>query len=323
MPSCLCGVLNRERLTQPVSENPVHIIDTHGAYDLAATFSLLSMGSGDPCLQFDGRHRLKMALWTPAGPVAIDVRQQDANLYVSTSGPGSDWISPHLASLFGVNYDPPEIGEPAHLKRIARNYAGMRLATLPAISSRLIQIVLQQLISFRDACAGWRKLVRKYGTPAPAQADLWLPPSPDVLSRLASYQFIECGILPQHGRRIVSAMRYASRLESTWNAGQAPDASEATCQLLRHIPGIGPWTIGFLRGAGLGDADAVVPGDYGHPKHVANFFTGREDADDAEMVRLLEPYRPHRFYVLTLLIKGASAPPRRGPRRRRLSERLR
>ena len=67
----------------------------------------------------------------------------------------------------------------------------------------------------------------------------------------------------------------------------------------------------------------MVLGDYGHPHQVAHFFTGKDRSDDAEMLRLLEPHRPHRFRVLNLLIMGAPPAPRYGPRRASLRERFR
>ena len=272
------------------------------------------MGGGDPCLRIDAANRLRFAIDSPAGPAAVMLRHEGESVQAEICGDGGEWMLPHLPALLGLDYQPPQIEGPRKLRAIARRYAGMRIPTLPSISLRLVQIVIQQLISYRDACTGWRQLVRRYGEPVPDQADLWFPPAPRVLRRLASSQFIECGVLPQHGRRIVASMRHASKLESLWNGGTSLGSVDRTCDLLRRIHGIGPWTIGFLRGAGLGDADAEVLGDYGHAKQVGHFFRGLKDADDQEMLRLLEPYRPHRFYVLTLLTKGAPVPPRRGPR---------
>ena len=313
----------RIRQTNAMTEKTVRIIDVRGDYNLATTFSLLSMGSGDPCLRIEPPNRLLLGFMTPVGPSAIDVRHDGSQLQAITSGPGSDWVAPHLSALLGVDYRPPTLTGPNKLRRLAARYSGMRIPRLPAISLRLVQVILQQLISYRDACFGWRTLVRRFGTPAPDFPGLWFPPTPAVLTRLASFQFIECGILPQHGRRIAASMQNTARIESTWSAGIAPDAIDRTCARLAAIRGIGPWTVGFLRGAGLGDADAEVLGDYSHPAHVAYFFTGKEESDDQEMLRLLEPYRPNRFYVLALLVNGAPRRPRRGPKRQRLRERFR
>lgn len=188
---------------------------------------------------------------------------------------------------------------------------------------RLVAIVLQQLIAYRDALHGWDRLVRRYGAPVPGNPDLWFPPEPATLAALADYHFVECGVLPRLGRCVIRLARAASRLEATWAAGLPSDALQRTSALLLRQPGVGPWTVGYLRGSALGDADAEVLGDKGNPHQVAYFFTGAERGDDAEMLRPLEPYRPHRYYVLGLLLKSGVRPPRRAPRGRRLRDRLR
>lgn len=290
------------------------------------------MGTADPCLQRDSPTQLRYTLHTPAGPAGVKVHHESEELQVTTFGDGAEWLIPHLPNMFGVNYQPPTIDAPPKLARIAKEYEGMRIVRLPAISTRLVQIILQQLVSFRDACHSWRKLVHKYGKPVPNEPDLYFPPSPDVLNKLVSHQFIECGALPRLGQTVVECMKRAGRIEKLWNAGtdddqEAGDAANRTCELLDKLSGIGPWTVGFLRGAGLGDADAVIPGDYSHPSQVAHFFGASEEqarqADDAKMLELLEPYRPHRFYALSLIIKGSPRLPRRGPKRRSIRERFR
>ncbi len=281
------------------------------------------MGQGDPCLRFDGPNHLRLALNTQDGPVAVTLKHRGDEIQADLVGDGQSWIADHLSELIGLQYPPPRFEVPRRLREIAHRFQGMRIPRLPCISARLVQIILQQLVSFRDACHGWRQLVHRFGQPVPGHEDLWFPPGPDILRRPVSHQFVECGILPQHGRRIVEAMRHSSKIEACWNAGRDPESLECTCELMLRIPGIGEWSIGFLRGAGLGDPDAVVLGDYSHPKHVSYFFTGNTTAEDKEMLRLLEPYRPHRFYVLALLLKGSPPAPRQGTRRRSIRGRFR
>ena len=291
-------------------------------YNAATTLSVLSLGPGDPCFHLDEPANVRLALSCHQGPLTVAVSSKGDDVNVECIGPDAQWLAPLVPDLLGLSFRPPRIDGPPRLRKLAQKFAGMRLPRMPILFSRLTQIVLQQLVSFEDARYSWRMLVRRYGTPISGQEDLIAPPTASVVARLASHEFVECGVLPQHGRRLIGLAREARRIEATWGGGAAADAMERTCQLLARQRGVGPWTIGYLRGAGMGDSDALVLKDYGFPKRVAYFFNGAEEADDDEMVRLLEPYCPHRFYVLLLLLKGAQIPPRRGPRRERLRDRL-
>ena len=167
---------------------------------------------------------------------------------------------------------------------------GLRLVRLPVLFPRLVQIVLQQLVSFQDACHGWRRLVYRYGRTVSGHHDLRAPPTAKELARLPSHAYVECGILPQHGRRIHGLTRFAKRIETVWGGGLDDGAIDRTSQMLAQLRGIGPWTVGYLRGSSMGDADAAVVGDYGFPSRVAYFFSGEEKSNDDQMLRLLDPF---------------------------------
>jgi hypothetical protein len=47
---------------------------------------------------------------------------------------------------------------------------------------------------------------------------------------------------------------------------------------------------------------------------VAWNLAGERTADDARMLELLEPERPHRARAMQLILAAGTAPPRRGPR---------
>lgn len=293
-------------------------------FDLESTMSLLALGRGDPCLRRDADGKVRMAIASPHGAVAVHLTRNGDQLDAQLWGEDAEWLMPLLPAALGLEYQVPELEGPHRLRLLAHRFRGLRLVKTPMLFPRMVQIILQQLVTFQDACHGWRAIVRSYGTPSPCGSDLMLPPNPSDLARLAPYRFVECGVLPQHGRRITGVAREARRFDTAWSHGVASDAPDRTCQLLEKQRGIGPWTIGYLRGTAMADSDAVVLGDYGFPRHVAFFFGGKPiDADDDDMLRILEPYRPHRFYVLSLLIKGAAPPPRRGPRHRLLRDRMR
>lgn len=293
-------------------------------FQLGATLSIVSMGAGDPCLRIDSDHRARIAFPGANGPTAIELVQEFGSVRATLAGPDAEVLAETIPSMLGFDFIPPTFDGPTKLRRIATRFAGMRLCRIPVLYPRIVQTILQQLISFTDATQGWRRLVRKYGTPIAAYDDLIAPPNAEALSRLPSYDYTACGILPQHARRIIAVAREARRIEPQWAYGTNVAAIDQICLRLRQVRGIGPWTIGFVRGMAMGDGDAFVPGDYNHPKHVSYFFDEQdyESATDEDLARLLDPFRPSRFYVLLLLMMGAKPPPRKGPKGQLLRDRI-
>lgn len=284
--------------------------------------NVFSMGRGNPCLRHN-RSVAQLTLNTPDGPVALAATRAADELSVLCQGPGADWVEPHLPAVFGLLDDPSSFRPEGKLRRLAQEVEGLRLPRWPVVFERLVQIVFQQLISYRDACRAWRLLVRRYGEEVPGSVGLFHAPTAQRLGGLAVHELMACEVPPKHARVALQLAKQAAGLERLWATGTEPVAIDRLSGFLLTQPGVGPWTVGSLRGAGLGDADAIVLGDYGHAHHVTHFFTGEERGTDDQMVELLESYRPHRFRVLVILIQAAKPPPRRGPKRPPLRERFR
>lgn len=278
-------------------------------YKLRPSLRLQTMGSGDPTLRL-GENSLDGCLNTPHGPATYSVRGHANHLACELFGPGTDWLRPHLPGVLGLEDDPTQFQPTGKLEAIARAHRTTHLPKLPVLFDRLVSIILQQLIAYRDACANWARLVRRYGTQAPGPCDLWLPPTPERYQSLGDYDLIASGILPKQARLVLKLARSANRIERLGETDH-----EKLVKFLLAQRGIGPWTVGFLQRSGLGDADAVMPGDIGFPRTVAYYFEGKKQADDADMLRLLEPYRPHRFRVLQMLIAAGAGPPKAAPKR--------
>lgn len=283
-------------------------------YKLRPSLRLQTMGSGDPTMRLR-EGSVAGCLNTPEGPVTYQAMAKSDHLLTSLEGPGSQWLQPHLAGMLGLEDDPTSFQPTGKLERIAKQHCCTHLPKLPVIFDRLVSIILQQLIAYRDACENWARLVRRHGTPAPGDYKLWLPPLPEQYAAFGDYDLIACGILPKQARLVLKLARCAERIERLAGTDQPK-----LIKFLLAQRGIGPWTVGFLQGSGLGDADAVMPGDIGFPRTVAHFFEGPEvdnnrKATDEDMLRLLEPYRPHRFRTLNMLIAAGVGPPRKSPRR--------
>ena len=159
--------------------------------------------------------------------------------------------------------------------------------------------------------ASGRCSTRLVGEPAPGPFHgLLLPPHPERLAYVPTWWFHPLGIEVKRARTL-SIARVAHRLWD-WAALGADGATEK----LGLVSGIGPWTIGMVRGPVFGDDDAVPVGDYHFPHTVSWNLAGEPRGDDARMLELLEPYRPQRGRVLRLVGLAGKRAPAFGPRRR-------
>ncbi|MEX1175659.1 MAG: DNA-3-methyladenine glycosylase 2 family protein, partial [Mycobacterium sp.] len=131
----------------------------------------------------------------------------------------------------------------------------------------------------------------------------------EVWTRIPSWEFHRANVDPGRARTIIGCAQRADALERLTQR-RAPEAREA----LTSLPGVGVWTAAETAQRALGDADALSVGDYHVAKMIGWTLTGRP-IEDATMVELLEPMRPHRYRVVRLLeVSGLAYEPRRGAR---------
>lgn len=226
-------------------------------------------------------------------------------------GPGAGWILDQVPDLLGAR-DTPEAFQPVHprLRELARRFAALRVGRTDRVLEALVPAVLEQKVVGREARRAWRYLVTRYGSPAPgpAPAGLRVVPSGAVWQAIPSWDWHRAGVEAIRARTIAGAARLAGRLEAVAGmpGGQAG-------QLLRSLPGIGPWTAAEILQRACGDPDAVSVGDYHIPAQVGWVLAG-EPADDDRMLELLAPYAGQRYRVTRMIELSGQGPPRRGPR---------
>jgi 3-methyladenine DNA glycosylase/8-oxoguanine DNA glycosylase len=184
----------------------------------------------------------------------------------------------------------------------------MRLVALGSVTDLAPARIIGQRVTTVEARQSWRKLVWRYGEPAPGPLQLRLPPAPEVFASLTDWEWKRLGVEAQRAGTIQRFARDAARIESVDAALLGPR--------LRAIRGIGPWTSEFLTHFACGDADAVPVGDWHLPSHVAFALAGERKATDERMLELLEPFRPQRARVWRMIVAAARKPPRRAPRQR-------
>ena len=281
--------------------------ETPEDYDLKRTLWLAGMGHRDPSLGVT-QDEAWLAFHTPEGPVSVHGKLVGVTLTVQCLGEGRQWMLPRVSALFGL-HDSLEAFQPSgKVLELQKRLPGAHLPTLPVVFHRLVQVVLQQLVTWPDALRGWIKLTQQFGSAAPGDGGLRLAPSASEIARMGYYDLVSCNIMPRQARLIQRLAREARRLE------RLADQADELAKYLLTIRGIGDWTVQHLLGTSCGVSDAVLTGDFGLPHTVAWYLAGKERSDDEEMLRLLEPYRGHRFRVINLLWQSGIEAPRRGPK---------
>lgn len=288
-------------------------ISTPTGYHLRRSMSVLQMGRFDPSLRWAGEELMLSARFNGA-LVGILARKDHSTLEIALWG--DERTQRHIESnpaslkaMFGIADDPGSF-VPRHpkLRELARRFAGTHLPRLPSVFERLSQIILLQLVSWNEALGTYRRLVRAYGEKVPG-VPLLAPPSAAQLSRLTPDELVSVGVLPRQARTLLHVARNGPQLEKI----ACHDEAELADWLAR-IPGLGRWSTAYLLGSALGDADAVLLGDYNLPSAISYLLVGEHRADDARMLELLAPYVGHRFRVTRLIWQSGVRPPRRGPR---------
>jgi 3-methyladenine DNA glycosylase/8-oxoguanine DNA glycosylase len=227
-------------------------------------------------------------------------------------GPGAEWLLHHLPSLLGADDDPSAFA-PRHrlLAAVRHRRPGLRLGRTGLVLESLIPSVLEQKVTTDEAYRAWRLLVRRYGEPAPGPAPerMYVMPAPRTWALIPSWEWHRAGVDDKRASTILRAVRVAARLEEA--AGMEPAAAQARLEV---VPGIGPWTSAETVQRSHGAPDAVTVGDVHLPGIVGWALAGDRHADDAAMLRLLQPYAGQRHRAARLILLSGRVPPRRAPR---------
>ena len=259
----------------------------------------LAMLRGDPTVRLGLREVLRVT-WTPEGPgsIAVSWGDEPGCLAVRCRGDGAAWLQERAARLVGVDDGVTSFAPEADVvRRLWARFSGDRVGATATVWHDLAWIAVQQRVHRSDAAAQWRRLVMALGEPSTEHEGLYSPPSPERLARAAPWSLRALGIDARRATTLIEAARVAHRLH---RLSEVPFAEAE--KPLRSIAGVGAWTTSCLSGLTWGEPDTVITGDSGIPSLIASTLTGERRADDARMIALLEPFRPHRYRILRLAL---------------------
>jgi 3-methyladenine DNA glycosylase/8-oxoguanine DNA glycosylase len=234
---------------------------------------------------------------TPDGPAAVTVERTDAAVRVTTHpADGSEEAEPALAAVrrwLALDADPsaPDaaLGADSELAPLVAARPGLRVpGAVDGLETALLTVIGQQ-VSLAAARTFAGRLVAAFGSPAPL--GLLAFPTAVRLAEAGAAQ-LQAATGVTHGRaRTLAALAEAVADGLALHPGADRDATGAA---LLALPGIGPWTAGYVALRVLGDADAF-PADDLVLRRAMGVRTAREAAARAEAWR---PWRGHALLHL-------------------------
>jgi 3-methyladenine DNA glycosylase/8-oxoguanine DNA glycosylase len=297
----------------PVQESRSRVVRTSRPVPLGAVVSVFRRGGGDPTSRRD--HDAWWFGWlTPDGAVTLrlSVSAGAGEVAAQAWGAGSGWALEQVPDLVGERDDPTGF-EPLHapVGEAWRVFPGWRVPRSGLVLQALVPSVIEQKVTGQEAFSGYRRLVTRFGEPAPGPgSDLGLrvPPTAAGWAGIPSWEWLAAGVDPARSRTVVRLVRHAGRIEEC-----ADLPVEAARARLQALPGVGRWTWAEVAQRALGLADEVSFGDYHVAKNIGWVLTGTP-VDDEGLAELLQPYAGHRYRVQRLLELAGANRPRRGPR---------
>jgi len=281
--------------------------------DVVRSLRPLQRGPYDPCHRTDGT-----TVWRTSrmdsGPVTYRLTQDGPHgAWCLAWGPGAPELLDRLPALLGADDDPSGFA-PDHpaLAEAHRRLPALRIPRTGRVLESLVPAILEQRVHGVAAFASWRRLVTRFGDPAPGPAPegMRVPPAAQVWRVVPSWEFHRANVDPGRARTVVRCAQLADSLERLVRCTPAEARRK-----LRSVPGVGVWTAAEVAQRAFGDSDALSVGDYHLAKVVGWSLLGRP-LDDAGMIEHLEPLRPHRHRAVRLIVEsgGYARVPKRGPR---------
>ncbi|MCB1772677.1 MAG: hypothetical protein KDI88_03610 [Gammaproteobacteria bacterium] len=279
-------------------------------FDFFETTRLLRTGCNDPTVrrQPDGLWRTTQ---TDAGPATVRLLARPGQEIEALAwGEGAAQAVDRVPAWLGIDRDPPTVPSHPAVDRIRREHAGVRLNDTGDAFEALVNITLQQLVTWNEAAFNWRRLVETFGTTAPGPMPLRLPPTAQSLRRADPDRIAALGIHRQQANTLREIAFAATALQ---RALRLPTGEAAS--LLQQVRGVGPWTSAMALGMRLGRPEPLVSGDLHLPHTVSWALAGEPRGSQARMAELLAPFDGVAFYIVRLLYAARIEAPRRRPKR--------
>ncbi len=193
----------------------------------------------------------------------------------------------------------------AVMKDMIKNIGECTLSKSENYYDSLLASIINQQLSGSAADSIYARLVREAGG----------DPNPHSMSMLSPDQFRRAGVSR-------SKEEFIRRLSAVFleDGGFLNDIDQKTDEeilsTLTELKGIGSWTAHMFMIFSLNRMDVLPLGDAGFRRAVSRFYLNGEKAEDTEITKIAEKWRPYRSIAVWYLWRGLDSAPK-GPIQRR------
>ncbi|GAA1503946.1 AlkA N-terminal domain-containing protein [Brevibacterium permense] len=244
------------------------------------------------------------SMWLAHGPAVITVRQGDGDCVdcrlrlADTRDLGS--AVARVRRLFDLDADPVAIADTlrsAGLRRPVDEHPGLRSPGHSDPVELALRTVLGQQISLAAARTHLERLVAGVGESLPEELSFGgvdrVFPTAEAIAAVPASEWA----LPSSRIRTIQTLSQALA-EGSVDLGAGSDREEASRNLLA-LPGIGPWSNGYIRMRALGDPDVFMDSDLGVKKAIADLDASSAAPVDWKQVAMnCSPWRSYLNHLL-------------------------
>jgi AraC family transcriptional regulator of adaptative response / DNA-3-methyladenine glycosylase II len=205
--------------------------------------------------------------------------------------------------LLDLDADPEPVletlGRDPLLGPLVRATPGLRVPRHVDPHELAVRAVLGQQVSLAGAATVAGRLVADHGEPLsqPRGTVTHLFPSPERLAEVDPQR------LPMPRSRARALQGLVDAIANGELALEAAGDRDRAVSRLLELPGIGPWTAGYIAMRGLGDSDVFLAADLGVRRALERLGT---DGRPGPAARLAEHWRPYRAYAFQHLLATMS-----------------
>jgi 3-methyladenine DNA glycosylase/8-oxoguanine DNA glycosylase len=250
------------------------------------------------------------ALQIGAEEYMLRVRQLDQTTLEVDADRSPEAVLPLVRRMLGVDVDLSEAlrlaAAGSRLASVVQHFRGLRPPRFASLFETLAMTIPFQQVSLEAGQSFVNRLVERFGK---SRGALWLFPTPAAIANASIENLRTAGLSAAKA----TTLRHAASLIVAGSLSEAEIErlpSDEALRLLDDLPGIGPWTAGVILLRGFGRLDVFPHGDVGARRtlsHLLGRTSSIDDADEADLLERLGPYRGLVYFLGLALSRGLVA----------------